>query len=520
MTYSFTNSAKRDKEALSSLKKIAKAVGADTDFMDKTLGKGVEVIREPDIKIMADWLKKMADTLQRYENEADTLTQKGYENYIKDIIKKTTREKFESEFNGGFITGNEDEDRRGFTIYVTQHLHANIAILTLIEKHRGLDKKIRGWIDKHVQKHYPPSPWGKTIQGEALHRLMQVGRDTDIIENDAMIYEFGNISFRFGNRSKHGNIAMAPATKLLQYFVHSKIASLINWKKIRQNGGINIKSPREMIKMFRAYNVTFTVDEYMELTGQTSKKDTQKALKAMLGSLYDASFYAEKKIYIVKDKQKVEDKAIYRGRIYQGELQTERGGVFILTPSTDFLDYCLSTTPADYHKGIFKINNRVYKYALAIYMKLWEHYVINLSSPGRDRLMVKNLLAAVPDMPKYEELKANNERHYDKRIIEPFEKNLNELARLELLTPVKQGRKIIASPWEYSNAKGEPLTPEQLKGMNYQEWEQLYITYNLNMPSQEKYIENYKKKLEASTPKTPQKKGRAKNDKKTSQKQA
>jgi hypothetical protein len=60
--------------------------------------------------------------------------------------------------------------------------------------------------------------------------------------------------------------------------------------------------------------------------------------------------------------------------------------------------------------------------------------------------------------------------------------------------------------WEYCNGRGEPLTDEQLENMDYSIWIKLYISFTLNLPSQDKHIENHKKKLAAAKKKTTKKK--------------
>jgi hypothetical protein len=68
---------------------------------------------------------------------------------------------------------------------------------------------------------------------------------------------------------------------------------------------------------------------------------------------------------------------------------------------------------------------------------------------------VTTLLEAVGSIPSYEKVINSNDRHVQKRIIEPFEKGLDELL----------DRKVLVS-WEYCNANGHPLTSEQLEDLN------------------------------------------------------
>ncbi|MDR2351115.1 MAG: hypothetical protein LBD56_00305 [Endomicrobium sp.] len=101
---------------------------------------------------------------------------------------------------------------------------------------------------------------------------------------------------------------------------------------------------------------------------------------------------------------------------------------------------------------------------------------------------VESLLEAVSNIPSHEDVIKGNNRRVSERIIEPL---INGLDECHCHTFLK---------WEFSNAKGKPLTSEQLEGLNrkgnivetkskkdkyYLKWDifkKLYIRYTLNTP--------------------------------------
>lgn len=81
--------------------------------------------------------------------------------------------------------------------------------------------------------------------------------------------------------------------------------------------------------------------------------------------------------------------------------------------------------------------------------KLVMHSYQNLDKENENTLSVRSLLESVNEIPTYDEVK-NGDRHYDRRIISPMERNLNHLVEIGVI-----------NYWEYCHAKGEPLTDEE-----------------------------------------------------------
>ena len=113
--------------------------------------------------------------------------------------------------------------------------------------------------------------------------------------------------------------------------------------------------------------------------------------------------------------------------------------------------------------------------------------MINRGEAGAGMLKVKHLLAELTDIKKPADMKETNNRHYERDIIAPLERSLDELMRVEALLS-----------WGYCRGKDEPLTADQARELPFSEWLELYIQYVPNLPDQTPYIEGHRKKLEAA----------------------
>ena len=81
-------------------------------------------------------------------------------------------------------------------------------------------------------------------------------------------------------------------------------------------------------------------------------------------------------------------------------------------------------------------------------------------------ISVKSLLSAAPDIPSGAEVAATD-RHFERRIIAPFESALESIANLVV-------------SWEYANSKGVALTEAQLADFNYSVFSECYIVFQLS----------------------------------------
>ena len=83
---------------------------------------------------------------------------------------------------------------------------------------------------------------------------------------------------------------------------------------------------------------------------------------------------------------------------------------------------------------------------------------MNYFKKNSDTISVKTLLECTPELPTYDEV-ISGDRAIARRIIEPFERDLNELEDV--------------LKWEYCHSNGTPLTDDEIDNFNY------HIFYNL-----------------------------------------
>ncbi len=361
-----------------------------------------------------------------------------------------------------------DADELGRFVFLL--VASNIEVITLLHKY-GLTAKFRKWV-KECAEESCISPYGVTTQGLLPNQLRQVGKRTgsDIAEGDTLIFNGENVQLAFFESDKHKGVAMTvPMQKVLSMYHEELCKKLpLDWDEL---GKITLE------ELEQYSSVTIALDKYMELTGTKDKKTARAAIKDACDRLYFLSY-----VVVVKGKT-------YKGRLFSSMVETSYGGKFEMRYTPDYLRYCATTRPAAFHRGMYRINGKQNPYSWGIGQKLWQHYMMNRGKASGERLSVRKLLEAVPDVPRYEEVMEGS-RAVNQRIIEPVERDLDELQRLGVL-----------KSWEYSNSKGAALTAEQLADKEYSSWVKLYISFVLDLPPQDKYIDAYNKRLASAAKK-------------------
>lgn len=365
-----------------------------------------------------------------------------------------------------------NDNEHDFKMYAMEQTFANYGeVLSIVMG----DKEFLELVRDAAKRKYEEKTYSKALQGEAISRLLLVGKKGQEHQGDNIISQFGRVRFLFKESSKYKEVALPPPIALLQHLIHAKLADSIQWDKI---GGkpSKIKNLRDYLRFKQRFVVEITTDEYIQLTGAKSPKKvvTQKISK-MIDRLFDVCFSYEY------------EGVTYKGRLYQGVMEKTRGGIFRLNPTDDFLMCCMTSRPADYHLGIYRADYVHFPYSVNIYFKLWWQYMISRGEAGNGLLKVKNLLADVPDLPSVEEMKERGNRHYNRDIKDQLERSLDELIRVESILS-----------WEYNNAHGKAVPEKQLDGLSFDEWQELYLKYIPNLPDQDPYIEAHRKKIEAA----------------------
>lgn len=132
-----------------------------------------------------------------------------------------------------------------------------------------------------------------------------------------------------------------------------------------------------------------------------------------------------------------------------GAVHIRRGGAVDFSISADYMRLILNNKagllPMD--PALLRTNDKSNPHAYTIGYKLVTHSYQNYGQANQCTLSVERLLAFVDTIPRPEEVAARN---YTQRIIEPMERDLNALVECGVL-----------DWWDYSHAKGEPLTDDE-----------------------------------------------------------
>ena len=205
--------------------------------------------------------------------------------------------------------------------------------------------------------------------------------------------------------------------------------------------------------------VSIPLKEYIRLLGKPTTKATadevRKRVKEDLETLYSISIEWRE-----KSGKKMKDYAKMR-------IVTSHGikrGTIMLGFSPEFARYLTGAYIMQYPIALLKMDERnPSSYHLGRKLLL-HHSIDNNHAKGTANLIsIRSLMNVCRDIPSYQEV-MRTDRAVDRRIKTPFETALNAI---EFIT------------WEYSNARGLPLTNDQLQLTSYADFESLYIKFEV-----------------------------------------
>lgn len=226
--------------------------------------------------------------------------------------------------------------------------------------------------------------------------------------------------------------------------------------------------------------VSLSITDYMELRDLKDRKSARKQINEDLDTLYMASINYRR--INVKDNEPEENKKDYmEARVIQ-----KRGivkGNIIVTFADDYKALLDSYTIMAYPEELYKINGHYNPYSFYLLRRILEHKNMNVGKKNENRISVDTLLKACPNMPTYIEV-MNTDRAVNRRIIEPFERDLDAEEVSEVIR------------WNYCHKNGKPLTDKELTSMDYNLFQSLLIEFEFkNYPSQVKRLnKKYSKK--------------------------
>ena len=214
--------------------------------------------------------------------------------------------------------------------------------------------------------------------------------------------------------------------------------------------------------------IQIPLKEYMDKRGLKDEKEARRQVNADLETLRNIKLtFTDKKAGYVDTYLFGGEKGIKNSVIY---FSLSRTFYAILK------GYPVMPMP----DALYKIDSRYYRHAYSMGRALLTHKRMNAGKGNENRIAVKTLLTACPLLPKYESLdKSRGE--ISRKIIEPFEQNLNHLEDLGVLT------------WGYCHSGGGPMTAEEEeraeRGMPYDLFSDLLIQFDMkDYPDQAKLL--------------------------------
>ena len=271
---------------------------------------------------------------------------------------------------------------------------------------------------------------------------------------------------------------LAPSTKYLLFFTLVQFAYQNEyWHKTDKNEAqLELFKPNAVIQI--------PLKQYAKLRGRSTQPDSLKAFKrdtaidiARLRSITLKGNWGTRKQRVIK---------IY-GICSGGEISNDTITIKI---DEDFARQLITSSVTYLPHEIFSLDaRRPGLFPLAFSLCLHYSMYNNYKRGTYNIIAVKNLLR-VRGGKRCNEFKGD--RHYDRRIYEPFEADMNALVEGNIL-----------SSWEYCNKGGEPLTDAQLDGLSHKTILELFIKYELkDYPTAEhkKRMEEYhkRKKIQAN----------------------
>ena len=255
--------------------------------------------------------------------------------------------------------------------------------------------------------------------------------------------------------------------------------------------------------------VTLTVKEVSERF-RTGVKEARQMLNEAVTALYNASVRWKEMSYYTNDGKRRREPEVmeYEHRYLSGigrttdETPVVRGRAKVVFDYDFALLLSRSGYVMFYHPNLYRINPNVNRHSYYLGRKMCEHYngIVRdyeaeeksggecVITKNANRLSVKNLIKVCPDLPSYDEGMESGGA-VRRRIIDPFEKDMYALVE-------KYG---ILKTWRYCNKKGEPLSDEQWKELNYHDWSELYIEFSIaDYPDQTGRLERKAKRIESA----------------------
>jgi len=203
--------------------------------------------------------------------------------------------------------------------------------------------------------------------------------------------------------------------------------------------------------------VKMSLSDFMAMRGLKDRKHAKTQAISDLELVKSASFTAQE----ISRGKKVSYKFVNLATA--GEIAKNGNITFSFSP--EIFEVLKNAKIMPYHKELLKLDDRKYTSSYFLGRKILELKNNNFDKPNVDTLTVAMLLKNSPYIPTFEEV-ANTDRAFERRIVEPFQDNMNHL----------QDNKICC--WEYCHKGGLKLTDDEynnISELNFNDWLDLRV---------------------------------------------
>jgi len=241
--------------------------------------------------------------------------------------------------------------------------------------------------------------------------------------------------------------------------------------------------------------VSLSVKEYMEISGLKDRKTAKKQVEEAVKTLFN--LYLTWKDNGENGKSPIPYAYVRILDAIGVDIDNPvNNGVVCVKFSTDIAKYLSKAQIMLYPQKLYTINSKLHTHSFYMGRKLAEHHNMNINKKNSNRISVKKLLEALPDMPTYKDV-MGKAGQVTKRIIDPFEKNIEALVT----------EYDVLESWHYCIKNGAPIPEEQLKNYDYKTWITWQIEFKLvDYPNQEERIKQIKERRKKATKKKTEKK--------------
>lgn len=196
-------------------------------------------------------------------------------------------------------------------------------------------------------------------------------------------------------------------------------------------------------------NVVIPLNEFMAARGLKDRKDTRKRLIEDMNLIYSweltFSERAKNGRLISSDRGRI----ISRSGSYHGYFRLTFGPLFLELIEKGFY------SPMRISENLFRYNANANPNSYYLMRKIFEHKRMNAGKPNEDVISVQTLLGVCPCIPIYEKV-METDRKIGKRIIEPFERDMDALAN--------------DLSWEYCDKGGTHTDKSESAGFKYSDF--------------------------------------------------